>query len=245
MPEGFASRPEHERTRMTADYCEGTIADLIATLEPNAVTYFGEDFGRTGDLTVIWPLQIRSNLLRRTPFVLELRNIPFRQQEQILFYIVDRLPRFTAGAMDARGNGQYLAETAMQRYGARIHQVMLSNEWYRENMPRYKAAFEDGAIELPRDADILADHRALVMDNGVVHVADRKNIGANGRPRHGDSAIAGALAYFASNRDTTEYSYMPAARAQKASSEQPGLWQGDNGMRPDRRGRFGLTAGAW
>ena len=130
------------------------------------MSLFGEDFGRTGDLTVIWPLQMKSNLVRHTPFVIELRNIPFRQQEQILFYTIDRLPRFIAGVMDARGNGQYLAETAMQRYGQRIQQLMLSAEWYRDNMPRYKAAFEDGTIEIPRDADILADHRALVMDTG-------------------------------------------------------------------------------
>ena len=32
-----------------------------------------------------------------------------------------------------------------QRYGARIAQVMLSVEWYREQMPRFKAAFEDGS----------------------------------------------------------------------------------------------------
>lgn len=133
----------------------------------------------------------------------------------------------------------------MQRYGARIRQVMLSNEWYRENMPRYKAAFENGTIELPRDADILADHRALVMENGIVHVADRKNIGANGRPRHGDSAIAGSLAYFASHCETKEYSYMPAAPAQKAVHEKPELWQGDDGIRAHRRGRFGITAGSW
>ena len=69
----------------------------------------------------------RARPKRRTPFVVELRNIPFRQQEQILFYIADRLPRFLGGAMDARGNGQYLAETARQRYGARIAQVMLSS----------------------------------------------------------------------------------------------------------------------
>jgi phage FluMu gp28-like protein len=87
---------------------------------------FGEDFGRNGDLSVFWPLQIQSNLVRRTPFVVELRRVPFRQQEQILFYIVDRLPRLIGGALDARGNGQYLAETARQRYGARVEQVMLS-----------------------------------------------------------------------------------------------------------------------
>jgi len=85
----------------------------------------------------------------------------------VLFYIADRLPRFTTGAMDARGNGQYLAETSAQRYGALIVQVMLSESWYRENMPRYKAAFEDGTIEIPKDADVLADHRAIVLEQGA------------------------------------------------------------------------------
>jgi phage FluMu gp28-like protein len=133
--------------RVALDFCEERIAPQLARLERTAMSYVGEDFGRSGDLTVIWPLQMKGNTMRRTPFVIELRNIPFRQQEQVLFYVADRLPRFIAGAMDARGNGQYLAETAMQRYGTRIRQVMLSTEWYRENMARYKAAFEDGMIE--------------------------------------------------------------------------------------------------
>ena len=61
------------------------------------MSFLGEDFGRSGDLTVIWPLQLKGNTLRRTPFVIELRNIPFRQQEQVLFYVADRLPRFRRG----------------------------------------------------------------------------------------------------------------------------------------------------
>ena len=159
---------------------------------------------------MIWPLQIAADLTRRTPFVVELRNIPFRNQEQVLFYIADRLPRFTAGAMDARGNGQYLAETAAQRYGARIVQVMLSESWYRENMPRYKAAFEDGTIEIPKDADVLADHRAIVLEQGVAKVAERR-AGGDGKGRHGDSAMAAALAFFASRADTAgQIAYIPA-----------------------------------
>ncbi len=161
LPEEFARRPESERTRVAQEFCTEQIGPHLAALDSAARSFVGEDFGRSGDLTVIWPLQLKGNTLRRTPFVIELRNIPFRQQEQVLFYVADRLPHFAAGAMDARGNGQYLAETAMQRYGARIQQVMLSSEWYRDHMPRYKAAFEDGMIELPRDAEILADHRAL------------------------------------------------------------------------------------
>jgi phage FluMu gp28-like protein len=41
-----------------------------------------------------------------------MRNVPFDQQRQVLFYVVDHLPNFMAGANDARGNGQWLAEVA-------------------------------------------------------------------------------------------------------------------------------------
>ncbi len=38
---------------------------------------------------------------------------------------------------------------------------MPTEQWYRENMPPYKAAFEDDLIRLPRSDDVLQDHRAL------------------------------------------------------------------------------------
>jgi phage FluMu gp28-like protein len=209
----FASRSEEIRRSETAAWCEDRLAPALEALDSSLATCFGEDFGRSGDLTVIWVMQIARNLTRRTAIVVELRNLPFRQQEQVLFYLADRLPRFIAGAMDARGNGQYLAETAAQRYGARIAQVMLSPEWYRENMPRYKAAFEDGAIELPRDADILADHRAIVLDDGIAKVGDSRFRGSDGMPRHGDSAIAAALAFAASRLETAEIAYTPVKGA--------------------------------
>ena len=246
MPDGFASYPESERTRAAEDFCTEKIAPLASTLEPNAVSVFGEDFGRSGDLSVIWPMQIRRDLTRRTPFIAELRNIPFQQQEQILFFIVDRLPRLAAGALDARGNGQYLAEKAMQRYGSRIQQVILSNEWYRENMPRYKAAFEDGKIAIPLDAEVLADHRSLVMENGIVHVPERRARGASGQ-RHGDSAIAGALAFFASQAEIPQIGYT-AAKLQHGY-HQPGTNQaaGDADAEIPGRGpgRMSSIAGAW
>ncbi len=247
MPESFAARPETERVSVTRDFCEERIAPLLSALQKDALSFFGEDFGRSGDLTVIWPMQIGAGAVRRTPFVIELRNIPFRQQEQILFYAVDRLPRFVAGAMDARGNGQYLAEAAMQRYGARISQVMLSPEWYRENMPRYKAAFEDGAIELPRDAGILADHRALVMERGVVHVPERRAAAPGGARRHGDAAIAGALAYYASRLDVPEIAYTPAPRTRFGAVETSGVAPSpqDPRFRAIRRGRIRAGLDAW
>jgi phage FluMu gp28-like protein len=214
MPAEFSGRPEAQRYSETQAWCEDNIAPAFEHLDPSLASFFGEDFGRSGDLTVIWPLQITQNLTRRTPFVVELRNIPFRNQEQVLFYIADHLPRFTAGAMDARGNGQYLAETAAQRYGGRIVQVMLSESWYRENMPRYKAAFEDGTIEIPKDADVLADHRAIVLEGGVAKISDRR-MGTDGKGRHGDSAMAAALAFFASRTDAGKIAYISARSSAK------------------------------
>lgn len=200
-PPDFVELPEHIRTAHALDWCDLHLAPLLAGLPENHPTYIGEDFGRSGDLTVIVPLQECSGMKYRTPFAAELRNVPFRQQEQILFYIVDRLPRFRAGALDARGNGHYLAEVAMQRYGsARIHQVMLSDRWYLENMPPYKAAFEDRAITIPGDPDILDDHRAIRIERGVARVPEGvRNRGRDGGRRHGDAAMACALAWYAAH----------------------------------------------
>ena len=195
----FAELPYTERRQAMEEWLDEHLNPVLAGLLETYPTCFGEDFGRSGDLTVIFPLQEQPGLKWRTPCVIELRNVPFRQQEEILFHLADRLPRFRGGAMDAGGNGQYLAEVAMQRYGAhRIRQVMLSTEWYREQMPRYKAAFEDRAILIPRDADILDDHRAVKMEKGVAKIPEGyRTRGRDGGRRHGDAAVAGALALYA------------------------------------------------
>jgi len=109
----------------------------------NANIGFGEDFARKGDKTAIIILEIGADLVRRARFVLELKNIPFDQQRDILFYVVDLIPRLMGGALDATGNGAFLAEKARQRYGECIVEVMLSQKWYSINMPAYTEAFSD------------------------------------------------------------------------------------------------------
>jgi phage FluMu gp28-like protein len=85
-------------------------------------------------------------------------------------------------------------------------------------MPRYKAAFEDGMVELPRDAEILADHRALEIEHGYAHVSERREQ----KGRHGDAAIAGALAYYASSIRAQEPAYTPAPRRAAAMTSARG-----------------------
>lgn len=130
---------------------------------------WGATLVSSGDLSVDYPLLQEKNLVRRVPFVLELRNVPFRQQEQITWYLMDGLPGLLGAAFDARGNGAYLAEYAMQRYGSsRVQQVMPTEGWYREHMPPVKAALEDGnLVDLPKDEDTLDDLRAVQVVNGV------------------------------------------------------------------------------
>lgn len=199
-PDDFTQLPAHIREAEIRDWCEEHLAPILASLDPSQDHFLGEDFARSGDLTDLCPLAQQQNLSLRPPFVAELRNIPFEQQRQIVFYVLDRLPRFRAAAFDARGNGQYLAEVAMQRYGAsRVAQVMLSTEWYRDNMPPLKAALEDKTLfGLPKDADLLADLRAVRMEKGVAKVPDNARVrGADGRDRHGDFAVALVMAHFA------------------------------------------------
>ncbi|MCL1861800.1 MAG: hypothetical protein FWG52_09770 [Proteobacteria bacterium] len=216
---GFELLPDHIRAAECRDWLEEHLAPLLAALPQDAISFHGEDFGRSGDLTVHVPLILQKNLTRRVPFVVELRNVPFRQQEQVAFYLLDRLPRFIGGAFDARGNGQFLAEIAMQRYGAsRIQQVMLSEGWYREHMPPVKAALEDGTLDtLPRDADILADLRAVQVIRGVPRIPDARNVGEDKGKRHGDAAVAVALAYYAS-RELNKGSVTVKSRRRRTAS---------------------------
>ncbi|BFR47447.1 terminase family protein [Nitratidesulfovibrio sp. HK-II] len=215
MPDSYVAWPEHLRVAECRDWCSGVLAPLLARCDPNLRHYFGQDFARSGDLTVVFPLAVDQKLVRRAPFVLEVRNVPFDQQRQALWYLIDRLPLFTAGAMDASGNGAHVAELTAQEYGlGRIAQVKMTENWYRENMPRYKAAFEDGTIVIPRDANVIADHRAFKLVRGVGRLpdADTSNDKTKGKKakRHGDSGIAGVLAYAATCAEVMEYAYEPA-----------------------------------
>lgn len=199
MPPEFATQPPHIREDEVREWCERHVSDELWRLNPLFPHYFGSDFARSGDVSVIAPIEETDTLRLEVPFVIEMRNVPFEQQRQVLFYLIDRLPRFRSGAMDARGNGQYLAEVAMQRYGStRVAQVMLSTEWYREHMPRLKAHFEDRTLEIPKHADLLTDLRLVRKERGVAKVPDDARArGVDGGQRHGDFAIALALGAFA------------------------------------------------
>lgn len=207
-PAGFERLPEVERRAQVQDWLDTEMAPLLAQLDPAASSVYGQDFGRSGDLTVGVPAQLQPDLTRRVPFTFELRNMPHRQQHQVVSYLFERLPRLQKAALDARGNGHALAEALAQDYGWEVVElVMLSETWYREQMPPLKAAFEDATILLPKDRDTVSDLRAIRMVRGVARVPDTKSSGSDGGQRHGDAGIAVALMHYASRQPWDRIDY--------------------------------------
>lgn len=211
-PPGFEEwTPEMREAEMQA-WCKENLLPELSRLNPRHRHVFGEDFARRGDLTVFAPLEITATLRKRTPFVVELRNLTYEQQRQVMFFICDRLPRRGGLAFDATGNGGYLAEQAALKYGSQaVDQVHLSQAWYHEWLPKMKGEFEALNIEIPRHQTTLDDLLSVKVEAGVPAIdkgrkKDLESQGGKGK-RHGDFAVALVMAVRASYMDGTEIDF--------------------------------------
>jgi phage FluMu gp28-like protein len=165
-----------------------------------------------------------------------MRNVPFEEQKAICRQIMQAAPRLVGAAIDATGMGANLAEDLGREFGLRdddhpgglVWAVKLSVSWYNENMPPLKAAFEDNAIALARDAEHVTDLRLVKIIRGVPSIPPER-VGEAGKKRHGDFAVSLALAYFASRMQWHEYSYEPAvlpkSKFEERSAEAASGWR--------------------
>lgn len=193
-PEGFELREDAVRRDFVREFLENEVKPWIDDFDPHRSSFFGQDFARNGDVSPMAFGQFDAGMTLLCRFILEMRNVPFREQEFVLDWIVERLPRFSGGKMDARGNGSAMAEYAQQRWGAgRIEAVMASDKTYLAFMPRLKARIEDRTMLIPFDEGTMDDLRMIKLVRGVPKIPDRSVIskadGAKGK-RHGDNAIA-------------------------------------------------------
>lgn len=222
-PDEFKNVKPIMREQEIGDWLEENIKPLLEDLPPKLDYYLGGDIGRTGDGTTFWLLAKLQNTKLHTPFIIEIHNMPFSEQRQILFYVIDGIRRMGAIALDARGIGMQFAEDCADRYGRHVvHEVMVSEGWYRDEMPPVKAALEDDALSVPRDADVERDLRSVQMIRGVPRVPDKRTKGKNKKKRHGETVIALAKAVFAAKQKFVEYAYhavpRPSAQADKIPS---------------------------
>lgn len=205
----FALKSAAYRESWCNDWIQLHLDPLLKKLDPKQEHTFGMDFARHRNFTQICPLAIQQNLLRKAPFVIELQNVPTRQQEQILWATIDALPNFRGGAMDATGPGMVIAEYTADRYRKSaatdekpiemIHQITLNRKWYAAWMPKMVDGFAGGIYDLPRDLNLENDLRAVEQIDGIhmVVAAERKDIKDPDLYRHGDFAISLVMAEYA------------------------------------------------
>lgn len=205
-PEDFLSRAAWLRESEINAWCEERLKPLLNALNPRSRYTFGEDFARRGDLTCFTLLEITEDLQKREAFRVELRNMPYQQQRQIMLYILERVTRLIGAAFDATGNGDFLAEAALERFGPEmVDSVQLSAKWYGEWMPKLKAEFEDQNIFVARHQTTLDDLRHIKVVAGTPQIdkgrTKDENATAAGSRRHGDFAVALCMANRAAYMD--------------------------------------------
>lgn len=226
----FINYPQSIQQSEIEHFCKTQLDPVLTTLNPDLNHSFGEDFARKGDLTVFVPLEISKDLSKRVPFALELGNLTYDMQRYVMLYITQRLPRLQGLAFDATGNGGYLAEAAALHFGTElVDQVMLNDPWYREWMPKLKAEFEDRNIAIPQHQDVLDDLQMISVRAGTPKIDKGNNKGSDGRQRHGDFAVALAMAVRAAwlEGSAIEFTPLPSKQSNADSDfqdNQRGCW---------------------
>lgn len=236
--DSFAWQPEDVRRFAIDGWIREQLQPLLARLDPLRGHAFGLDFARSAHLTVLVVLERDTELVRRPRLQLELRNCPFTSQDQIFDHVVRALPRFRGGVADAGGNGAASAEKLAQSHGTEmVEQLKLSQGWYAMQMPLFKAALQDGTLtDLPRDELTQADLRAIEVVKGIPLVPQLSQLsaaakaaakeagGAKASQRHGDAAVAYALAEYAWRREAGEIDFTAVPGSAR-------LWDADVGRR--------------
>ncbi|MEL3908054.1 MAG: terminase family protein [Treponemataceae bacterium] len=186
----FFNQRKSKKEREVVKFFKSEILPVISKIENPA--FFGFDFGRSGDLSVLW-LGEKASYDFMTNIIVELRNCPFDEQYLLLTLILDNIKTLWGGKCDARGNGQMLAEKLELDYPGVVEQVMISNAWYARVMPLLKSSLEEKSFTVPADEFVLSDFSVVQVLKGIPKIAERTNEGGKKTQRHGDGAVASAL----------------------------------------------------
>lgn len=237
LPGDYLHRDRLDRAQLLAPFME-ELEGALKGLDQTPHYAFGFDFARVADLSVAALMSIEKNLKRREALSVEMRNVPGDEQKAIVRDILSAVrERLVGAAFDATGMGWTVAEDLGRIFGLRegedssglIWAIKFTEDWYRLHMPPLKTAFEDDMIALIRDADHLSDLRAVKLVRGTPRVPPTRE-GEKGKRRHGDFAIALALAHFASRMRWVEYGYRaaggrdPRERGQSGADDRERDW---------------------
>lgn len=193
----FVDWPRAAVEAWTALFIAQEIEPRLKALNSKLRHVYGYDVGRLADLSVLWVLAEEVNLDASTALIIEMSQLPFKVQENIMRAVEYGLPSFAGAAIDAGGIGASLAEAARQEWGPElIHEIKLSESWYSTNFPPLKGRFEDKGLTIPPDTHLRNDLRQIKVIKGLPRLDDVRVKTADGQ-RHGDAAIALTLADYA------------------------------------------------
>lgn len=249
LPADFLHRGELERRHLLAPFM-AELGRALGRLDGECLHAVGYDPARLRDPAVIHVLAVEKRLRRRSALTVEMRGTPFAEQRAIARDIVRAAPRLVGVAGDATGMGMNLMEDLGREFGLRTEEngaglvlaVNMTAAFYNQAMPPLKAAFEDDAIALARDADHLGDLRLVKVIRGVPAIPAERTDGkgedaGKGRKRHGDFAVALALAFHASRLQWREYGYEAVGAADAAKARDRFFERPDDDAGSDERAR--------
>lgn len=193
--DSFLHKSESFKNREVEKFFNQEVRPVLGALEGQV--FGGNDFGRSGDLTTYWFAEEVSKTQLAVRLIVEIKNVPFAQQELFSNLITDFLTergKFGGLAIDARGNGQELSENAMLRHPGAVIQVFETQQWYAKYGATLHGLMESSDFTVPDDETIKADFALVVLKNGIptipaVRTSDRDSKGK----RHGDGASAAML----------------------------------------------------
>jgi phage FluMu gp28-like protein len=173
---------------------ELTLDELRQAPDP---LYLGGDIARVKDLTVFWVIRTVGGV-RLTVHRVALRNVPFDEQERVLYQLLE-LPTLRRACIDNSGLGRQLIERAQKRFGTyKVEPVTFTLAVKEQLAYPLKAAFEDHTVRIPDDPKIIASHRAVrketTASGNVRFVAESTEAG------HADDFWAHALALHAAKK---------------------------------------------
>lgn len=221
LPDGFELKPQTWRTMYMQQLFEEQVRPVLATFDPRRRTYVGGDCGRKHDLSVFAFGQEDDLLNLHARLTIEIRNCPFREQEQLLRLCMVKVPLFTAAKFDARGLGWSLAEAMQSDFGfERVEAVQTSQQTYLDGMPKLRSRIEDRRMVLPIDEAVRDDFTVVKLVRGVPMVVERTKDrgGDEGEKRHGDSVIAYMYLAMAADADVQVIEFASTGQARESIS---------------------------
>lgn len=151
--------------------------------------YAGIDFGRRHDLTVIWLGQMLGDVLW-TRAIVELRNVDFTQQLDLIELILGTLPVRRA-CVDQTGMGEAPVDILVRRFGSKVEGVKFSAPVKAELAEPFRGRFQDRLIRVPIDATLTEDLHSI--RKSVTAAGNVRYLGERTADGHADRFWAGAL----------------------------------------------------